>query len=81
MSTWAWIVVTIVTGLGSGLIGTLVRVRHERGADLRRRSLEVVEEVAGRCDDWFQAVQVAIDVRQDGVLGPHDPDHATHRAR
>jgi hypothetical protein len=73
---WAWIIVTVVTGVGSGLIGTLVKVRHERGADLRRRSLEVVEEVAARCDDWFQAVQTAIDARWEGMQETDESDAA-----
>lgn len=76
MPVWAWIIVTVITGLGSGLIGTLVRVRHERGADLRRRSLEVVEEVASRCDDWFQAVQAAIDARWEGLQETDESDAA-----
>jgi hypothetical protein len=64
---WVWIIVTVATGIGSGLFGTLITVRHERGRDLRRRSLEVVEEIAGQCDDWFQIMQTAINARWEDV--------------
>lgn len=40
MPLWA----AIVIGLGSGVLGTLVSVRHQRGAELRTRMLDAAAE-------------------------------------
>jgi hypothetical protein len=62
--TWAWILVTLVAAVGSGLLATIVNVSKDRVADARRRMVDAVEAVAVSATDWFDAVREAVDARE-----------------
>jgi hypothetical protein len=68
--------VAYVAGLGSAV----VKHRYDREADVRKHGLEAVEDVAVRCDDWFEAVRAAIGARRDDFTGLGGSDDAFDNA-
>jgi hypothetical protein len=52
--------VAVLSGLCGGLIGTLVKVADDRKVELRRATIEAVQEFAALASDWFEAAGTAI---------------------
>jgi hypothetical protein len=78
--TWAWILVTLLAALGSGLIGTLARITHDRGAERRHHTMEALEAFSGSATEWFDAVNRAIDDRLQAGFSFDAPQEAMRAA-
>ena len=59
MPTWAVILVGISAGLLSGLVGTLLTISHERGAEVRTRMLAAAEDFLTTAKTCRKAVRMA----------------------
>jgi hypothetical protein len=59
----------------------LVRNRHERGADVRRRALEAAESFVLKADDWDTAVREAIESRFEHLYDTDGSEPAVTRAK
>jgi hypothetical protein len=77
---WAWVLVTVVAALTSGLLGTLARIRHDRGAERRQRAIDAIEVFGGSATLWFDAVQRAIDDRHQAGFAFDPPQEAMQAA-
>src|SRR5688500_4417058 len=53
------LVVGLVSGRGSGLVGTLLILRHERWTELRRRMLEAADDFVGAYTAAREAIAAA----------------------
>lgn len=42
--TWVTVVVALAAGLASGLLATMLRISHDRGAELRTRMVDAADE-------------------------------------
>lgn len=78
MPVWATVVVGIVAGLGGGLIGTFVKVAEDRKVDVRRKTIEAMEDLAAMATDWFALANAAIDQVAD--YGPSEDSETRRRA-
>jgi GNAT superfamily N-acetyltransferase len=57
--TWAAILVGVASGLGSGLVGTLLTIGHERAAEMRTRLLTAAEEFVRAAEACRKAIRDA----------------------
>jgi hypothetical protein len=57
--TWAAILVGVASGLGSGLVGTLLTIGHQRGAEMRTRMLTAAEEFVRAAEACRKAIRDA----------------------
>ena len=81
MPVWAWILVTLSAGFGSGLLGTLVKISHDRQAEVRRHALTASQEFAARAPQWFASLDEAIGARwQDAAVPPEESEPAYEAA-
>jgi hypothetical protein len=80
MPTWAWIAVTLVAGLGSGLLGTFVKISHDRQVEVRRKAVEASQEFAAHAPQWFAALDVAIAARWGDSAVPPVESEPAYRA-
>jgi predicted NodU family carbamoyl transferase len=69
----SWIVAVIV-GVGSGLLGTLIRIAHERGTELRSRMLTAADDFILALNDADAALGNALQPLIDYLQG-FAPDH------
>jgi hypothetical protein len=65
MPTWVAIVVAVASGLLSGLVGTVLTIRHGRRAAIHARALPAVEEFAVASGEWFARIGRAVRARYD----------------
>ena len=72
---WAAIVIAVLSGLGGGLIGTLVKAAEDRTAEVRRATIEATRDFAALATDWFALVDEAIR-EHERRLGPDDETRA-----
>jgi hypothetical protein len=80
MPTWAWVVVTLLAGLGSGLLGTLVKISHDRQVEVRRQALAASQELAAAAPKWVESLNVALDARWDDAAVPAVISEPAYRA-
>jgi uncharacterized membrane protein len=73
MPTW---LVALLVGLLSGLAGTLLRLQHERSADLRARMLEAADDFVTAFTEAREAIEKAVRTVQvqDSLANEEIPD-------
>jgi hypothetical protein len=80
MPVWAWVIVTLLAGIGSGLLGTLVKISHDRQAEVRRQALIASQEFALLAPKWFAAVNEAITARSNDYAVPPEESEPVYQA-
>jgi len=73
-------IVTLAAGLGSGLLGTLVKISHDRQAEVRRQALETSQEFAARAPQWFGSLNDAITARLNDFAAYAEESGAAYEA-
>jgi hypothetical protein len=78
---WAWVVVTLIAGIGSGLLGTLVRISHDRQAEVRHQALMASQEFASLVPQWIAILNEAVTARwNDAAVPPEESEPAYEAA-
>ena len=80
MPGWGWVVVSLVGGLGGGVVATRMKLSHEWRSELRGRRLDALDEVARGATHWADAVQTAIGARAQDFLDSDDSQSAYDEA-
>ncbi len=65
MPLWLAILVALLSGVGSGLLGTLVKLRHDRETETRGRVSAASQDFAAAGAEWLDRAHAAIKARAD----------------
>jgi hypothetical protein len=74
------VIVTLLAGLGSGLLGTLVKISHDRQAEVRRQALVASQDFASLVPKWIASLDVAIDARRNDAAVPPEESEPAYQA-
>ena len=77
---WAWIIVTAATGLGSGALGTLLKISHDRQAEVRRQALAMSQEFAACAPQWLASIEAMIMARWNDSSSPPEESEPAYQA-
>src|SRR5207249_2925961 len=79
MPVWA----AILIGLGSGLLGVLVRIAYERGAEMRSRQIQAADDFLSAAVPFFldiRDIQLPVLFAREGIITPPGPRAASKSA-